>query len=265
MAQSTEEPENSLPDPELNPLLNPLLAAHMGRWAEVYFTAPPEKRGEAVAELIRELEKEDANAFVAAEPRSDRLDDFETDGGLSNAHLPPIASEPESVPYRYRVHVGVLLAILLLVLVYMAWRGTKAFTGRSQTAQSRAVPPATLSSQPASNAQPQGLPTDSTPASVLPEANSAAARNLPTAKNAFTAGAAPASSKGSHSEPGPTPADAASRNHQPTAEQIPSRPLNVRRNHWCGRTRHGREILDRRPRRGSRCTSGSFLVVESRR
>jgi hypothetical protein len=49
------EPE-ILPDPELNPLLNPLLAAHMGRWAEVYFTNPPEKRDQAVSELLRELE-----------------------------------------------------------------------------------------------------------------------------------------------------------------------------------------------------------------
>jgi hypothetical protein len=49
------EPE-TLPDPELNPLLNPLLAAHMGRWAEVYFTNPPEKRDQAVSELLRELE-----------------------------------------------------------------------------------------------------------------------------------------------------------------------------------------------------------------
>src|SRR5271163_3840955 len=51
-----ESDTNALPDPELNPLLNPLLAAHMGRWAEVYFTNPPEKRGQAVAELLRELE-----------------------------------------------------------------------------------------------------------------------------------------------------------------------------------------------------------------
>lgn len=53
----TDEPNTStLPDPELNPLLNPLLAAHMGKWAEVYFTTPPEKRSQAIAELIRELE-----------------------------------------------------------------------------------------------------------------------------------------------------------------------------------------------------------------
>jgi hypothetical protein len=44
-----------LPEQELNPLFNPLLAAHMGRWAEVYFTSPPEKRAQAVSDLVREL------------------------------------------------------------------------------------------------------------------------------------------------------------------------------------------------------------------
>lgn len=48
------------PDPELNPLVNPLLAAHMGRWAEVYFTNPPEKRDQAVSDLLRELENSSA-------------------------------------------------------------------------------------------------------------------------------------------------------------------------------------------------------------
>jgi hypothetical protein len=52
-----ESKTGTLPDPELNPLLNPLLAANMGRWAEVYFTNPPEKRAEAVAQLLHELEK----------------------------------------------------------------------------------------------------------------------------------------------------------------------------------------------------------------
>jgi cytoskeletal protein RodZ len=42
-------------DPELNPMTNTLLAQHMGRWAEVYFTTPAEKREEAVRELLREL------------------------------------------------------------------------------------------------------------------------------------------------------------------------------------------------------------------
>src|SRR5579872_115412 len=52
-----ESKTGTLPDPELNPLLNPLLAANMGRWAEVYFTNPPEKRAQAVADLLRELER----------------------------------------------------------------------------------------------------------------------------------------------------------------------------------------------------------------
>ncbi len=45
----------TFPEPNLNPLSNPLLGQHMGRWAEVYFTTPPEKRQEAVQELLREL------------------------------------------------------------------------------------------------------------------------------------------------------------------------------------------------------------------
>jgi hypothetical protein len=50
-----------LPEPELNPMMNPKLGENLGRWAQVYFTAPPEKRKEAVEELLRELESEDPN------------------------------------------------------------------------------------------------------------------------------------------------------------------------------------------------------------
>src|SRR5260370_37493746 len=50
----TDKPEcGTLPDPNLNPLSNPVLGQHMGRWAEVYFTTPPEKRREAAEELPR--------------------------------------------------------------------------------------------------------------------------------------------------------------------------------------------------------------------
>jgi len=57
LARQTEESagSNSLPRPELNPLLNPLLAENMGRWAEIYYTNPPEKREAAVLQLLREL------------------------------------------------------------------------------------------------------------------------------------------------------------------------------------------------------------------
>ena len=49
------KPPEDIPDPELNPMTNTLLAQNMGRWAEVYFTTPIEKRDEAVQELLREL------------------------------------------------------------------------------------------------------------------------------------------------------------------------------------------------------------------
>lgn len=64
MPRTSDRPEgtDALPQPELNPLLNPLLAEHMGRWAEVYFTNPPERRDEAVLELLREIEREQGQA-----------------------------------------------------------------------------------------------------------------------------------------------------------------------------------------------------------
>ena len=55
-----------LPNPDLNPLLNPTLGRNLGRWAEVYFTSPPEKREEAVGELLRELKENPGSA--ATEP-----------------------------------------------------------------------------------------------------------------------------------------------------------------------------------------------------
>src|SRR5579884_2613599 len=38
----------------------------MGRWAEVYFTAAPERREEAVIELLRQLEAENPSRALAA-------------------------------------------------------------------------------------------------------------------------------------------------------------------------------------------------------
>lgn len=56
---------STLPTPELNPLLNPVLGQNMGRWAEVYFTSPPEKREEAVLELLRKLRAENPELEAA--------------------------------------------------------------------------------------------------------------------------------------------------------------------------------------------------------
>lgn len=67
-SEQTEE-SHSLPSAELNPLINPLLAENMGRWAEVYFTTPPESREQAVLELLRGLkaDKERREAALASE------------------------------------------------------------------------------------------------------------------------------------------------------------------------------------------------------
>ncbi len=50
------EADEGLPDPRLNPMINPRLGKNLGRWADVYYTTPPEKRDAAVLELVRELE-----------------------------------------------------------------------------------------------------------------------------------------------------------------------------------------------------------------
>jgi len=75
--EKTPEQTTELPNPELNPLLNPTLGRHLGRWAQVYFTSPPEKREEAVEELLRELQgnasfprEEEAATLPAENPRA---------------------------------------------------------------------------------------------------------------------------------------------------------------------------------------------------
>lgn len=291
MPHPTDEPANTLPDPELNPLLNPVLAAHMGRWAEVYFTAPPEKREGAILELLRELRNEppaesastassanvhgidDANdhgiheakddgnretdapeevpvaSYAAAteaalicgvcayqnatgqlfcgmcggrlevkpergtphvvevappatadwsEPESAPMGNFEeanepelgtTANGVAHYAVEriapePVASEPaaiepagiesawtipgrnlphfamepepESVPYRYRIYIGAVLAILLVLLLYMVWRSTQAISGTAGThsTASRTIPPAPPAAVPTPAEQP---------------------------------------------------------------------------------------------------------------
>ena len=58
LSPSDRGPQNeaALPNPDLNPLTNPTLGRNLGKWAQVYFTNPPEKRDDALSELLRELE-----------------------------------------------------------------------------------------------------------------------------------------------------------------------------------------------------------------
>jgi hypothetical protein len=275
VSDATENAQNrTLQDPELNPLLNPLLASHLGRWAEVYFTSPPEMRAQAVAGLVRELEREAGTGSTAVEskapaaqratanlqkrnyplpaslltqsdpPRSEfaactncgqenlrsqkfcgmcgsRLnpdvdpgkaaelaegnermaeaesvspepgvesdwaneataiegnsrpyateadeaigadphrhhqyepgeeeEDWSYASSVGDEDLPHFAREPESVPYRYRLYVGIVIAIVLVGLIYLARNGTDIFSSGQQSPASRNILPA-QSSTPA--------------------------------------------------------------------------------------------------------------------
>lgn len=250
----------------------------MGRWAEVYFTTPPEKREQAVSELLRELRHgapsepasvqvispvlnptiNDQNGEQKPAAKGEDGEDEETPdssasgeeslricGACAHAnsagqrfcgmcgallqmlaephvqHVPeaaPISAghgsepgspgggelseyaiepefrntgagghdvlnpartlpernllhfdlEPETAPNRFRVYAGLLLAILLALLLYMAWRGTKAIsdaTGK-QSAAARAIP-----SAPAAASEPAASEQSNTTHSVSPEGN----------------------------------------------------------------------------------------------
>jgi hypothetical protein len=279
VAHSTDkfDPE-TLPDPEFNPLLNPLLAAHMGRWAEVYFTNPPEKRGQAVSDLLRELKSEspmesapvqnaleqrreeeapreqeslkpprlvpelgrtcsacssvnsaehkfcgmcgallqsppktDESRFHATEPTSEtnwiepesyiggysteyaaglplssagygRRDSAQLNWPMPEADLPHFAVESESVPYRFRLYIGVAVALVLGSLLYMAWHGTSGSSGDvSQSVPSRVIPSAPPAPAPVSTQSPAAtrtaLPTDR-PAAA-PAGHSVESQNQP--------------------------------------------------------------------------------------
>jgi hypothetical protein len=63
--KTPEAPSSS----ELNPLTNPVLEKHLGRWAKVYFSTPPAKREQAVNKLLEELKRESVvGAEVDAQP-----------------------------------------------------------------------------------------------------------------------------------------------------------------------------------------------------
>ncbi len=92
MTDTRREPEEpkerssrALPNSRLNPLLNPLLAQQLGRWAHIYYTAPVDKRESAVEELLRELEAEAAKIAAAGN----------TPAAAAPAALEPFVAEPE--------------------------------------------------------------------------------------------------------------------------------------------------------------------------
>jgi hypothetical protein len=82
---------------EVNPLVNPLLAENMGRWAEVYFKSPPENREQAVRELLQQLEAENAQrGNDQASPRWTNEQGLTRDneGSRSEAFVPSLENRP---------------------------------------------------------------------------------------------------------------------------------------------------------------------------
>jgi hypothetical protein len=292
--------DSTLPDPELNPLSNPLLAANLGRWAEVYFTNPPEKRTQAVSALLKVLETEAATKSAAGSESAasahektnpstppemiterskghatlacntcghlndrgkkfcvmcgsslagsqeagvieDRITeevqpnnqenidreedstkefsrenidaayDHESTAGMNAADpiiafgderrqqpdearysrrvidedeldLPHFAREPEPVPYRHRLYIGLVIAALLGGLIYLARNRTDVFSGNQESPASRTMPaapqPAPEASEPASRAA-APLPVEKAETPAPPPAPVPGAQEVP--------------------------------------------------------------------------------------
>jgi hypothetical protein len=94
-SSSSDQPR-TLPALEVNPLVNPLLAENMGRWAEVYFKSPPENREQAVRELLQQLEAENAQREKSeATPRWTNEQGFTQDeSSRSEAFVPSLENRP---------------------------------------------------------------------------------------------------------------------------------------------------------------------------
>jgi len=234
--KSDNEGFDAMPQIDLNPLANPLLSQHMGRWAEVYFTNPPEKRDEAVLQLLLDLAREgmseNAPAQIADAPEGisegnggrtcpifepisqarpcascgaqisaqqsfcgtcGASVDASPDNGVQNQHTNLDSSQPrtlspsfeladlgedstanepttwdlggeapkflvhEGLPYRYRIYAGVAIALLLGVLGYGVWHGTRNWPGASRNLPQTAT--ATPSDEPS---KPQPPPPGAT-------------------------------------------------------------------------------------------------------
>jgi cell division septation protein DedD len=102
--EKAPDPIDELPNPELNPLLNPTLGRNLGRWAEVYFTSPPEKREEAVGELLRELKENPAPAATGTELAHGDLSSNETSASEESR------THPQSSQVLITTSPGVLCA-----------------------------------------------------------------------------------------------------------------------------------------------------------
>ncbi len=69
----------------------------MGRWAEVYFTTPPEQRAEAIAELIRQLERESGTPAKVEAPAAMDAGAEANEQEVLQSTLPKDSSSPAEI------------------------------------------------------------------------------------------------------------------------------------------------------------------------
>lgn len=160
-----------------------MCGAPLGLW--------PEAQTPQVAEALPIAERSWSEPRVSLEDRSDEYAvelkasagaggryEAEDPAWLRPTALPGFAMEPEPAPRRYRVYIGVVLAILFGVLFYVGWRNTGS---RSDAAALQSRPsPAMPSPEPA-----QAIPAQpSAPENALPaNARPAAPRHQPQANS----------------------------------------------------------------------------------
>ncbi|HET6179180.1 MAG TPA: hypothetical protein VFE61_19785 [Candidatus Sulfotelmatobacter sp.] len=266
--------------------MNPILGQNMGRWAEVYFNSPPEKRDQAVLELLLDLEGENSQsedslaaartadrgpipvlgvipnpqiekvspdmvgcklcgrknppqhkfcgmcgasldseavqsearikntsgaepartaespeddfirgrpAFDEQMPTSSELEEFLT-AVRSNEDAIPFQTAAQPVPNSYRPYVGAALALLLLFLVYFAWRGTA-----NQDATQDTPPPVPANAPAAPD--PSARQPESPNRGTSSDADTGVASHPPTKAMNETAGAEPTPSKPTQAVP----------------------------------------------------------------
>jgi len=178
---------NSLPRPDLNPVLNRLLGQNMGRWAEVYFTNPPEKREQAVMELLHQLQSQESLKNSSSGDKESQQSSFSSPA--AEAPPPMLASfapahkveehpsagdgrgESARHPTRYRIFAAVLLVVAVLALAYVAWRSSRTVSEESQPLPT----PAAATKPSASPAQAVGPPSLDTSNQISPASSQAAA------------------------------------------------------------------------------------------
>jgi hypothetical protein len=123
------EPEADLPNPELNPLVNPIMGRHLGRWAEVYFTTVPEEREAALYKLLQDLEEEEGEHGATME--------VDAPAAVSPAYALICARcERTNVrPQKYCGLCGALMPVIGEAAMQAAAAGASASTDMNQAAQ----------------------------------------------------------------------------------------------------------------------------------